>query len=197
MAGVPKDRITAAMVRKARIRWGLSQAEFAAKMGYTPSYVANAETGRQKITEQFVAKFFLVEAEYEPDALKNLRLMIDVDRRATVTAGIVYVIRAKGHHVYKIGISNDPKKRLRNLQAHSPVALEIVGLYQANDCQMIERLAYLSLRRYHLWGEWYQLSETKAANLLDILSGLAEIDDFDPIAEPIGNKHDSKLIRRH
>lgn len=67
----------------------------------------------------------------------------------------VYFITNGTHH--KIGISNDPEKRLRQLQTGSSETLSLDGMIEADDD--FESLLHEELSDWHVRGEWFLLDE--------------------------------------
>jgi hypothetical protein len=65
----------------------------------------------------------------------------------------VYVIGALDSPVAKIGVSADPERRLRQIQAMSPMRLEI--LWKGTGGYPLESRLHAHLRAYHSHGEWF------------------------------------------
>jgi hypothetical protein len=71
-------------------------------------------------------------------------------------AEFVYVISGD-HGRQKIGVSNNPKARLRELQTGSPfpLAFEFVGLAEDGTAYAIEAEAHFLLNEHRQTGEWF------------------------------------------
>jgi hypothetical protein len=87
-----------------------------------------------------------------------------------ITAGLhyVYFIRELGSHYVKIGYSNDPESRLRDLQTGNPHTLELTHLIQLTDlsaARRIEKTFHDRYARSRTQGEWYILSENDLADV--------------------------------
>jgi hypothetical protein len=68
----------------------------------------------------------------------------------------VYVVKGAGMH--KIGVSSDPRRRIKNLQTGSPVELELV--YQSpptDQATLVEQNVHESFDDFHSHGEWFEL----------------------------------------
>jgi len=68
----------------------------------------------------------------------------------------VYLFRSEGSNRYKIGVSKDPAKRLRQLQTGSPDALELVEMRDVFGNPMkAERALHEHFATYRVNGEWF------------------------------------------
>lgn len=74
----------------------------------------------------------------------------------------LYIIEAKEVNRVKIGNSNSLISRLKMLQCHSPVSLEIHGYVMGsrNDMLQLERIVQGKLDEYNVHGEWFDFSDT-------------------------------------
>ncbi len=70
----------------------------------------------------------------------------------------VYLIQSLEDSYYKIGVSKNPKQRLRTLQTGNSSELKLVELYQSEFAYQIEK----SLQRRYQYlkreGEWFDMS---------------------------------------
>jgi hypothetical protein len=67
----------------------------------------------------------------------------------------VYFIHSKEARCLKIGISNNPEKRLQALQTGSPHKLEILKTQETNDARKLERELHETFADFRLNGEWF------------------------------------------
>ena len=81
----------------------------------------------------------------------------------------VYVIRCCNYH--KIGVSDDPNKRLKNIQAHNPFEIELVKVYgyRSADAHRIERYLHKQFDEYRVRGEWFDFGDLDVIKLIDSL----------------------------
>ena len=80
----------------------------------------------------------------------------------------VYIIENVDNGAIKIGVGNDPNKRLKQLQTGSVSELELV--YQSNVCSNafdIEAECHHHFEEYHIRGEWYDVSKNEVINYLE------------------------------
>lgn len=83
----------------------------------------------------------------------------------------LYILRAKENRngkksIIKIGMSNNPKKRIANLQTACPYELEIITAIKCLDrehCLNVERVAHKLYRKNRMRGEWF-LVDAKQIN---------------------------------
>lgn len=122
--------------------------------GKTPEEVAykvwsstNAEHVGHESAEQ--AKQRLVESEQT----------IVTKPKTSKLPGFVYLIRATGTSLYKIGRSNSPVFRLRSLETHSPHKLVLLHEIKSADSVQGERLLHQRFVDHRVHGEWFELPQ--------------------------------------
>ena len=74
--------------------------------------------------------------------------------------GYVYVIFDKGYQLYKIGITNNIKARMRNGNTWSPYGLELVRSYKFPNSDVARRMEATLHRKFkkrNVGGEWFNL----------------------------------------
>lgn len=81
-------------------------------------------------------------------------------------AGYLYFIKAIGTSFYKIGISNNPEARLRQLQTGSPLPIQLVTEIFCLSPQDREAELHAALAHYKANGEWFELSDKEARDLI-------------------------------
>lgn len=80
----------------------------------------------------------------------------------------VYIIENCDNGAIKIGVGNDPEKRLKQLQTGSVSELSIV--YRSNLCSNafeIEKFMHSNFEEFHIRGEWFKVCKTKVVNELE------------------------------
>jgi hypothetical protein len=70
-------------------------------------------------------------------------------------SGYVYGIRNLDNAHLKIGFSNDPQRRLRDLQIANSGSLELVFAIKADEWMASEKAVHRALSDYHIRGEWF------------------------------------------
>jgi hypothetical protein len=88
----------------------------------------------------------------------------------------IYLIKAQEIYLYKIGITKNIKRRLKQLQTGCPFQLEIVAFYEpSNFVTKIEKILHRSFACYQkspdfyeLQGEWFDLPNNIASEFLKI-----------------------------
>ena len=68
----------------------------------------------------------------------------------------LYVVQARRSTRFKVGISADPRRRMRDLQIGSAVKLELVCCVGIEG-EETETLAHDIMRQHHCHGEWFDL----------------------------------------
>jgi hypothetical protein len=71
--------------------------------------------------------------------------------------GHVYLIHAVGTKRYKIGYSTKPKLRIKALQTHSPVPLEIISVMKGHV--HLEASLHARFHQWRVQGEWFEFDD--------------------------------------
>ena len=74
----------------------------------------------------------------------------------------IYLARSQGY--YKIGFSNDPLKRLAELQVGNPSSIELVGTIPGTFLE--ERRLHTLFKGKRIRGEWFALSDEDVQSIL-------------------------------
>lgn len=82
----------------------------------------------------------------------------------------LYVVRSNGY--YKIGITENFKDRLGQLQTSSPLKIEPVELYEFEDARLVERVLHQRFASQRTSGEWFSLSEGDLMDIVSVCLGL-------------------------
>jgi hypothetical protein len=75
----------------------------------------------------------------------------------------IYIIRDTVKvNIYKIGISNEPRKRICNLQTGNPNKIEIIFELKVNSdisARKVENIIHNFLKENNMWisGEWFKI----------------------------------------
>lgn len=71
----------------------------------------------------------------------------------------VYIVHAVGTSTYKIGISKNPTKRVRDMQTSCPLPLQLISKIRCKDAHAAEESLHALLGKYHVRGEWFTLDD--------------------------------------
>ena len=101
----------------------------------------------------------------------------------------IYIIKCQD--CYKVGVTNDPVKRMKGLQVGNPYELEIVSTYTTLKPKQTESLIHHELKWCHVRGEWFngELDDIKKA-IIKVLDGIS-----DSVGEEI--KVDANMLSRY
>ena len=79
-------------------------------------------------------------------------------RSVRIGQDYLYVFEQKGY--FKIGISNNPARRLCSVQASTPFDVNVVLVVTLNrDAEPVEKSLHDYFKEKHYRGEWYKLSK--------------------------------------
>jgi len=93
------------------------------------------------------------EREYRESHKKILADTRWCDRTFVNTSNYLYVIEEEGGN-FKVGISNNPERRLRLLQCGNPRKLELISVFDNEPG--LEKLIHITLDHRKLNGEWFR-----------------------------------------
>ncbi|HHF3209279.1 TPA: GIY-YIG nuclease family protein [Vibrio diabolicus] len=113
------------------------------------------------------------------EGVKNVEKFI-VDNKAP---RYLYVLRCSGTSFFKIGISNDIDKRMRELQTGCPFKLKLVcstepefeDMY-AREILFLEKFFHKNYAEFHVHGEWFELSYEHIADIVFFLEDVHQLD---------------------
>lgn len=71
----------------------------------------------------------------------------------------VYILRVSSDGIYKIGVSKNVEKRVKQLQTGNPEPIEIVKTFLSEYPYKVESVMHRRFNRNHVQGECYYLSE--------------------------------------
>lgn len=83
--------------------------------------------------------------------------------------GAVYIIQLADTDLFKIGISTDPHRRLRQLQSKCPVPLTLHWWWYGHDYRSCEKYLHQALSSRRVKGEWFKLEACHLLQLHEIL----------------------------
>ena len=87
----------------------------------------------------------------------------------------IYIIQLGDTDIYKIGISKDPNKRIRQLQFKCPIPLKLIFTNFGHDYEFAEKYLHLHFRNQRVKGEWFELS---AEDILQATSQLFPVQHY-------------------
>ena len=118
---------------------------------------------------------------YEDFCLPPQARSYNVKGDKKLTLKYLYIIKMKNDGIfYKIGITNNIKKRLETLQTASPVTLEVIFKYQTHYAETIEEELHSTFNIFNTSGEWFKVPEDKMENFIK--------NDFLPLVSIIEKK---------
>lgn len=78
----------------------------------------------------------------------------------------IYLIQSLENSHYKIGISKNPRRRIKELQTGNSSELRLVETYQSEYAEKIERTLHRRYSHLHKEGEWFDMSITNEATFI-------------------------------
>ena len=88
---------------------------------------------------------------------------INIDNK-NIKNNFVYIIRHGNQRIYKIGISDKPEKRVKQLQTGNPYPLKIIfqtSIISSIHCRKVESVIHKYLKEKGHWmrGEWFRIED--------------------------------------
>lgn len=125
------------------------------------------------------------EAWSQPD--KEATLMSDHTSPQSKSTNYVYLIEPDGDSFTKIGITDDPKKRLCQLQTGNPrllVLRYVIPCEGADEAYSIEQYLHFAFGRYAAMGEWFEISADSIIAFWRQTGKIAELASKRQVSEP-------------
>jgi len=87
----------------------------------------------------------------------------------------IYLIQSLENSYYKIGISNNPKRRIKELQTGNSSPLKLVETYQSEHAEKIERTLQRRYSYLRKEGEWFDMGISNEVSFLNECKKIEEI----------------------
>jgi len=90
----------------------------------------------------------------------------------------VYIAKCSDYE-YKIGVSDDPEARVKQLQTGNPSKITLVSSYESENAEITEHKLHSLLESYALRGEWFKIPDCSMSALLTFCRVLGVDDTAD------------------
>lgn len=98
--------------------------------------------------------------------------------------GWLYIFEAGGY--FKIGISADPSKRMKELQTGSPAKLRTVFTVKLDNVKTVEHQLHRTFATKRVVGEWFTLDEADIQTAIEMCQKSFDVPEPSPV---ISRKH--------
>ena len=71
--------------------------------------------------------------------------------------GYIYMLKLRNQNIYKIGVSQNPKRRIKDISSYSPFVVLIVGVWSFTNVYEMEEMIHDNLNKYLMRKEWFNL----------------------------------------
>ena len=82
--------------------------------------------------------------------------------------GYVYLIEDIDNKRYKIGVTKDLKKRLRNLQTGNSNQIQLLESFKSEYPFRLETMLHNKFKQFHHYNEWYELDKNSVDEFLNL-----------------------------
>ena len=79
----------------------------------------------------------------------------------------IYLIQSTNEGYYKIGVSKDPNKRLKQLKTGNSSPLKLINSYKTDIANKIEKILHRKYSHLSMEGEWFDLSISEEVKFID------------------------------
>ena len=76
-------------------------------------------------------------------------------------------IRGDKTNSFKVGISSDPRARLKAMQVGSPVKLLLTRAVEVQNPESVEKELHSAFAKYRIHGEWFSMPWKEAVDIFD------------------------------
>lgn len=73
--------------------------------------------------------------------------------------GYLYVLKYGNNNLFKFGVSSNPDRRIKDIDACSPVAIKELGRYFFKNVYEIEEMIHDNLKEAKIRREWFKMEE--------------------------------------
>ena len=91
---------------------------------------------------------------------------------------IIYLLKQENSNLYKIGVTKNTSKRIKQLQTGNAIPLELVETFQTSHDYKMETALHAQFSLKRMEGEWFKLSQEEVDSFFDICSRKEETMDF-------------------
>ena len=124
----------------------------------------NNSKGFQRINKINIDKINIDKINIDKINIDKINIdKINIDNK-NVQKNFVYIIRHGNQRIYKIGISDKPEKRVKQLQTGNPYPLKIIfqtSIISSIHCRKVESVIHKYLKEKGHWirGEWFRIED--------------------------------------
>ena len=102
---------------------------------------------------------------------------ITISNRKRFPDGFIYLIKLHNQDIYKLGVSNNPKRRICDIDTYLPFDLEILAINYFKNVYDVEDLISEKIKEYSVKREWYSFSVEIAKEIMIELHNLNVVND--------------------
>ncbi|NRA92146.1 MAG: GIY-YIG nuclease family protein [Psychroserpens sp.] len=84
----------------------------------------------------------------------------------------LYIIKIESKNIYKIGVSQNPQRRFRDIENSMPYYVEVVFNEYIDNAYKIEEQVHDKYKNKHIKSEWFKLSNEDINQILCVLHEL-------------------------
>lgn len=84
----------------------------------------------------------------------------------------LYILRLEGHDIYKVGVSNNPKRRINDLRSANPFNINVLFSKKFEEVYEIEKIIIDLYSHNAIKGEWFNAYEECVSGTIKLLNEL-------------------------
>ena len=79
----------------------------------------------------------------------------------------VFLVRAAGSDMHRIGVAKEPYTKLKKMQAWSPLRLLVSRVHCCGDPELMEKKLYEVFDAHRAYDDWLSIEESECLKLFD------------------------------
>lgn len=87
--------------------------------------------------------------------------------------GYLYILYYEYLDLFKVGVSNNPKRRIRDIKAHSPFDLKPIFIKNYEDVYKLEKMVHNRWNHNRIKGEWFQGYKEDIEDMIKLLNEIS------------------------
>lgn len=88
--------------------------------------------------------------------------------------GYIYIVKLRGFDIYKIGVSGNVKRRVFDIDSHSPFGVDLLDSFYFKDVYNIEEMIHDNLEKHKFRKEWFKMESEHLSIITEQIKYLSD-----------------------
>ena len=80
--------------------------------------------------------------------------------------GYIYFLELEGQGIYKVGVSQNPKRRLRDINSYLPFNIKLLAIHYFENVYDIEEEIHSAINGENIKGEWFKMTIEEVRDIM-------------------------------